>query len=107
MQKHLQGVAQSPGVISAQTKSALQVNNELNAIHTWLAEIRSDALALVTMNDAQLTDAGDHRADMAGLANTIINGGIDPTTHMPVAGAQATFSDIEALAMFSVTKYSM
>lgn len=107
MQKHLLGVAQSPGVISGQASNALHIDNELNAIHTALEEMRADALALVMLNDAQLGAAPHHRAALASLASTLVNGGVDPTTHMPVAGAQATFSDIEALAMFSVNKYTM
>ncbi len=105
MQRHLSGIVQSPGANAEQIKQAAQINQYLNYIGSWLLQVRTDAMQLANMDDAQLSHAHALRSDMAVQAGYLVSGRMDPTTHTAEPGAQQITNDIELLASFDIKAY--
>ncbi|GHO85271.1 serine/threonine-protein kinase [Dictyobacter formicarum] len=102
MSVHLNGIVQSPGVMSSQIKRAIQINKDLNPIKSALVAVRKDALQLGSMNDAQLGTAQPLRNDLLIEANQAVNGSINPDTQLVEPSAMQICNSIELLATFDV-----
>ena len=70
-----------------------------------MEQVRTDAMQLANMDDAQLHHAHTLRSDMAVQAGYLVSGRIDPTTHTAEPGAQQITNDIELLASFDIKAY--
>lgn len=105
IQRHLSGIVQSSGATAEQVKQAVQINQYLNTIRSWLEQVRTDAMQLANMDDAHLHPAYTLRSDMAVQAGYLVSGRMDPTTHTAEPGAQQITNDIELLASFDIKAY--
>jgi hypothetical protein len=104
---HLNAMLQSPGVSSAQSTLALQINPELNTIAGWLNEVEADAQQLVAMNDTQLVQpaAQNLRSAMNLQATQVLSGGTNTSTGSLQQGVQGVTAQIQQLARLNVTTY--
>jgi hypothetical protein len=96
---HINGVASSPGVGSAQRVLAAQIIGAINHINTWLEKARQDVRQLIAMTDQQLQQAaaGNLLNDMATNATLAYNG------QGSQSGVQWVYLRIQQLATVDIT----
>ncbi len=105
---HLSAMIQSPGALADQVTLGTQINNELNQVKVWLAQVQKDARQLVRMDNTQLTQVNGSalRHDIDTLATRALSGGIDPATGETMAGALRISDQVQQLATFDVMQYT-
>jgi hypothetical protein len=106
--KHLQGLAQAPGVLDEQTKLADQLSGETQGVETELEQARVDAKKLAAMDDTQLTQPAAHTLlnDLAQQVNTAYVGQRDATTGELKGGVEQISAQILHLSMINIKPYT-
>lgn len=99
---HLNGLAQAPGASPIEVKRAIQIDNDLTNIKSWLLQVHKDALQLAMMDDTHLAQAQQLRGDLAEYADFVVGGRVDPTTQAFEPSAQQICDNIELLADFEI-----
>jgi eukaryotic-like serine/threonine-protein kinase len=101
---HLREITESPGVTPAQRALAIRVNNAMNNVQSWMEVIHADAVKLVQMDNAQLSQqsALSILNDMVTLANFAFVGQFDPNTSTVKEGVVQIHYNIQGLATFEV-----
>lgn len=101
--KHLYEVAQLPQASSQQKALAIQINQEMNVVNTWLQTMRTQILQLFHMTNAQLLgNEGRPLLDsVATLANTVFVGQINSQGQVTPGVVQIHYA-IQRLATFDV-----
>jgi len=107
--KHLRGVIQAPGATSNQHQLATQIAIALNDVTNWLEQVRQDAKQLIATPAAQwLSQASfallNHLETQAGYA---YNGQLNPNTNQTQEGVLQIHHEIQRLATFDVTQYTL
>ncbi|HZS78294.1 MAG TPA: protein kinase [Ktedonobacteraceae bacterium] len=105
---HLNAIIQSPGVLADQSKLATQIVTELNTTNNLLNQLHTDALKLVMMTDAQLTQPAGlaMRTGMDSLATRILSGGTDPATGTAETGVAQISDQMQQLAILYIATYT-
>jgi hypothetical protein len=105
---HMAGVLLSPGATQRQRSVALQLNTAINNVKNWLGQVHLDALQLVNMSDAQLTQpsAFNILGDLEANARYAFAGRTDPNTDNLQQGAEWIFDNTPRLVTLDVTPYS-
>jgi serine/threonine protein kinase len=105
MGNHLRLITTSPGVTPGQRALAIRINQDINNVQGWLNAVRADAVKLVHMNNAQLSqpDALQILDDLFTQANYAFVGQFDPNTKSVKEGAVQIHYNIQRLATFDVT----
>lgn len=106
---HLREITESPGVTPAQRALAIRVNGAINNVQGWLGAVHADAVKLVQMNNAQLSqpDALSILNDILKQANFAFVGQFDPNTSTVREGVVQIHYNIQGLATFEVTPCTM
>ncbi len=105
---HLNAIVQSPGVLPNQADLAKQVGTELNTVNALITQLHSDALKLVAMPDAQLTQQNGLglRTELDALATHILSGGTNANTGAQDPGVTQIADQIQQLATLDVKAYT-
>ncbi len=105
MGNHLRLITTAPGTTPAQRALAIRINQDINNVQGWLNTVRADAVKLVHMNNAQLSqpDALQILDDLFTQANYAFVGQFDPNTNSVKEGAVEIHYNIQRLATFDVT----
>jgi len=108
MENHLRLITTSPGVTPEQRALAIRINQDINNVQGWLNTVRADAVKLVHMNNAQLSQPGALQTldDLFTQANFAFVGQFDPNTSSVKEGAVEIHYNIQRLATFDVTPCS-
>ncbi|HEY0754566.1 MAG TPA: protein kinase [Ktedonobacteraceae bacterium] len=103
IEKHLHEVATLPESSPTQKALALEIDQGLNAVDAWDHTIRTDALTLFHMSDAQLASSQGLSLlnEMAVLANQALVGQVDPQGQITDGVIQVHYA-IQSLATFDV-----
>ena len=106
---HLNGVVKSPGTLGDLNTLTSQLNTAITNVKQSLMQLRQDALQLVHMSDQQLAQPSAQAlvGDMALQARYAYSGQPDPVTGNTQGGAIWVYNNIQRLATFEVTPYSM
>ena len=102
--KHLHEIAQLPDTAPEQKVLAIQIDEAIANVNTWLQAVHADALKLYKMTDGQLlgTDGRTLLDDLATQANNAFVGQIDPFTHQVKDGVVQIHYNIQRLATFDI-----
>ncbi|HZR44555.1 MAG TPA: hypothetical protein VFB12_30870, partial [Ktedonobacteraceae bacterium] len=102
---HLRELSQSPGVTPDQQRLAIQINNAINNVQTWLQGVHSDAETLIHMTPDQLKQpqALTVLNHMFTLANYAFVGQTDPNTNLVKEGVSQIHYNDQRLATFDIT----
>jgi hypothetical protein len=105
MGNHLREITTSPGVTAQQRALAIHINQDINNVQVWLDAVRADAVKLVHMNNAQLSQPAALQIldDLFTQANYAFVGQFDPNTGSVKEGAVQIHYNIQRLATFDVT----
>ena len=105
---HMAGVLLSPGATPNQRSVALHLNTAINNVKNWLGQVHLDALQLIQMSDAQLTQdsAFTILGDLEANARYAFAGRTDPNTGDMQQGAEWIFDNTQRLVTLDVTPYS-
>jgi len=101
MDKHLHEISVLPETTAAQSKLTLQIDQGINAVNAWDQQIRTDALNLLTMSDAQLRGSLSLLDEVATLANDAFVGRVNPLGQVTYGVTQIHYAS-QALATFDV-----
>jgi eukaryotic-like serine/threonine-protein kinase len=106
---HLNGVVQSPGTLSDLNSITVELGKAVSNVKTNLEQVRQDALQLVHMSDQQLAQpvALAMASDMALQARYAYTGQPDPVTGNTQNGAIWVYNNVQRLATFEVTPYTV
>jgi len=106
---HLNGVVKSPGTLGDLNTLTSQLNTAITNVKQSLMQLRQDALQLVHMSDQQLAQPSAQAlvGDMALQARDAYSGQPDPVTGNTQGGAIWVYNNVQRLATFEVTPYSM
>jgi hypothetical protein len=101
---HLREITVSPGVTPTQRALAIRVNTAINNVQVWLNAVHADAVKLVQMNNAQLSQAAALSTlnDLLTQANFAFVGKFDPNTGAVREGVVQIHYSIQGLATFEV-----
>jgi eukaryotic-like serine/threonine-protein kinase len=102
---HLNGIVKAPGAPAQQIPLAAKVNSDLNPLHAWMQQLRTDALQLAQMDDAHLGQARALRNDLVLQASYAIGGRVDPSTQLLQPGVEQICGEISLLATLEVSPY--
>jgi len=104
---HLASIVQSSGVTPEQKALAIQINQSLNNVQSWLTQVHKDAQQLLQMSDAQLLQPGTRPLldDLYVQANRAFTGRFDPNTNQVQEGVSQIHADILRLATFDIQPY--
>jgi hypothetical protein len=107
IQLHLNGVLSSPGATQYQRTLATQIDRGITSMQGWLEQVRSDAVKLVRMDDAQLAHSSSQALlnDLATQATDAFMGHTDPATGKPEQGFSQIYVDIQRMVTFQVSVY--
>ncbi len=105
---HLNAIVQSQGVLPDQANLGRQIGSELNTINALMIQLHNDALKLVAMTDAQLTQQNGVglRTELDALATHILSGGTNATTGAQDPGVTQISDQIQQLAILDVKAYT-
>jgi len=105
MGNHLRLITTSPGVTAQQRALAIRINQDINNVQGWLNVVHADAVKLVHMNNAQLSQPAALQVldDLFTQANFAFVGQFDPNTGSVKEGAVQIHYNIQRLATFDVT----
>lgn len=98
---HLHELTILPETTAAQKKLTLQIDQGINAVNAWDQAIRTDALKLLQMNDAQLSTSLSLLDEVATLANNAFVGQANPLDQVTYGVTQIHYAS-QALATFDV-----
>ncbi len=101
---HLREITESPEVTPDQRALAIRVNTAINNVQGWLGAVHTDAVKLVHMDNAQLSqpDSLSTLNDMLTQANFAFVGQFDPNTRTVKEGVVQIHYSIQGLATFEV-----
>jgi serine/threonine protein kinase len=99
---HLRDITVSPGVTPDQLALATHVTRDISNVQVWLQAVRSDAVKLMYMNNAQLSQAEPILDDLFTQANYAFVGQFDPNTGNVKEGVAQIHYNIQKLATFDV-----
>ncbi|MEO8957161.1 MAG: serine/threonine-protein kinase [Ktedonobacteraceae bacterium] len=101
---HLHEIAELPQTALEQKVLAIQVDEAIGNVNTWLHSVHDDALQLYKMTDEQLLGAQGQSLlnDLATQANNAFVGQIDPYTHQVKNGVVQIHYNIQRLATFDI-----
>jgi hypothetical protein len=102
------GVIVSPGATPFQHALALQINQAINNVRGWLAQVHQDAVQLLHMSDQQLVSVAwlETLGDLEAHARYASTGWTDPSSGQVQQGAEWIYDNVERLATFDVSPYS-
>jgi hypothetical protein len=100
---HLHEIALLPEASPQQKALAIQINQALNEVNAWDNQIRKDVLAVLQMDDTQLTGSQSLSLldEAATLANIAFVGQVDPQGQMKDGVVQIHYA-IQNMATFDV-----
>jgi serine/threonine protein kinase len=99
---HLRDITASPGATPDQLALATHITQDIANVQVWLQAVRSDAVKLEQMNNAQLSQAGPVLDDLFTQANYAFVGQFDPNTGNVREGVAQIHYNIQKLATFDV-----
>ncbi len=102
---HLRELTMSPGVTADQRALAIRVTQAIDNVQGWLENVHADALKLVSMDNAQLSQpaASSTLNDLLTQANYAFVGKFDPNTSTVQEGVVQVHYNIQGLATFDIT----
>lgn len=105
--KHLNGLINSPGATPQLRQSAAQIIAAMSNVQQWFSAMRSDALQLLNLGDAQMLqpNALVLLNDLVARTNAAFSGQIDPVTGNMRLGVIWIDAHIQSLATISIYRY--
>ena len=108
IEKHLQGLTESPDATDVEQTLASKIDNALDKINALLQQVRQDAKQLVNMSNTQLASAQaiSIMSDFVKQANDAFVGQLDPATGTRQGGATWIHDVMPQLATLNVKAFT-
>ena len=106
--EHMGGAIESPQTTADQRALAVQINRELDREKELLDQEHQDAKRLLSMDDAQLLQAGALSLldDLAAQGQDAYTGQNNPSTNQLEGGALGIYNSLQRLAAFDIWQYT-
>lgn len=108
IETHMDTAVSFPQATPGQRQLAVQIDNALSQVRSYLEEVRQDAKQLVSLSGSQLVtpQAQFLLNALATAAQNAYTGPIAPSTNQSQGGAVWIYSNIQRLATFEVQPYT-